>query len=411
MKYITFIIVFFTTLIFLSCEKQIESKPICLYCNTDTSKLQLIWSEINSNDSLGARSMAPIITDYGVLFSSYYHKDDAEVISLRDKKDGHIIWSWNDWNVYTDVSVSHFVKDDKLIILDHSHTYVISLIDGQTIWKSSSRPNYYGNPQGWIEGDKIYKSLYRSLRDSVNKLIVSPIDHQEWDTVLTLVGKDSYIPDIQSVKLWMAPSGDSILVFQNRSWSFKKTDGKIDLYAYNLSKRKIQWIKEDIDPDGNSHIYAITIVNNICVFNGSYGYYGFDLNTGNRLWQKKTSELALCISYLIGDILYVKSDNDIFLRLDVKTGRELSRYTGAGNYATSLVYFKNKFYCLAADELNSYDMYGKKLFSHKSPFYYKPLPYYSVFPGIGSGGCPIDPSTELMYIADEKYVMCIKVPQ
>ena len=204
--------------------------------------------------------------------------------------------------------------------------------------------------------------------------------------------------------LWVHPGGDSILVFQNRQVNFLTSDGKVDLYAYNINQDTILWRTDDITANGNSSIQPPIVYEDKVYFQGGFYISCFDALTGELIWMRDDfsarSEHFFVSNMVAADgILAAKADNDFLFGYDANTGETIWKQTDVGASSSEMIYHDGKVY-YTAGKLYAIDIRtGNIHWALSSPN-----------PNTGfSAGVAIDKTFNYLYANDRFYAMCIRL--
>jgi outer membrane protein assembly factor BamB len=267
-----------------------------------------------------------------------------------------------------------------------------------------------------VVGNYLYHSweIEQVTEDSIAWLMRSPIDHAQWDTVFTIHRENGYSVNIEPPVLWMSPVGDSVLIFQNRSLNFTLLKSRVDLLAFNLTTKTLNWRINDFVNTGESTSNAPIIHNNQCIFMGDKTVYSVNLLNGQKQWEYTVSgdpglnNLATASCIVVNNKIYLKTTGGLFSSLDAITGQLIWKNDDAGFNPSQLIFYKNKLYYMADHKIYCVDATnGKVLYTLASPNENR-IDQRGI---LYEGGLVIDPSTNLMYFADSYYATCIKVPE
>jgi outer membrane protein assembly factor BamB len=146
---------------------------------------------------------------------------------------------------------------------------------------------------------------------------------------------------------WEAPWGDSILVFQNRQWNFAASDGKIDIYAYNLCADTVLWVLEDLTEDGNSSIQRPCIYEDKLLFQGMRSQHCINLLSGELIWEHEYESGGFSsVPGLCADGKYFVRDGDDIFCYNIESGLLLWEINNTYQLQTegSMGYYQGKLY-------------------------------------------------------------------
>lgn len=220
---------------------------------------------------------------------------------------------------------------------------------------------------------------------------------------------NGYEASIEPPGVWINPMGDTILILQNRQWNFPTSDGKVDLYAYNMRTDSMLWKIDDISNDGNSSIYPPIIDGNLAYFQGMKSLHGINLLTGQLIWEHEYSDegFAQVENLCVDGKLYVHSGSDVLMAFDGNTGNlmwKTDKDYGIEDGGSMGIY-KGKLY------FNSIDMTDDNV--PQLLFCLNAENGSLIWKGSGvmksgvSGGLCIDQKTGYLYCTDASSIMCI----
>lgn len=407
-------LILYCLLSLLACEKKPEGEitppPPGINNNEDTSKLELVWSFPLGND---ASCMDPLYHNNHVLFSSSKLDASSVVLLYLNAETGEPEWQWKGFLTNTDLidENDYDIFQNKFCYGGGKETGVIDLNSGQTVWQDQARCS----PRVVVIDGFVYrKQVSEELHTPYVHLIRSPISNPKWDTLFTIYSDsiDGYTPSIEGPSLWMAPGGDSVLVFQLRSWHFGNSDGRIDFYAYNLSQQKVQFVLEDIDPSGNSNVVAPLVNGNYAYFLGARSISCIDLIKGETVWQKlfygNGAQSFSSNLLVIDNKLIVKQDNGYLTAFDKLTGNVIWQQTEAGTTPSHMKYYDGIIYYTSEGKgklmaIDATD--GGIIWAEASPHEEKNSNAFF------HGGVAINPDKGYIYAHDYYYAMCFKLPK
>jgi outer membrane protein assembly factor BamB len=271
----------------------------------------------------------------------------------------------------------------------------------------------FANIFGIILGDHHYQCF--RYRDNSKAWIgrSSLDDLTKWDTLYAIrrgvdIGQSR--PNIQSFNLWIHPeSQDSILLFQHRM----SMPNRVDVVAWNLSKKRVLWKRENLTSLGNSTASQMNVINNKTYFMGGTALHCLDLFTGKTLWQ--WDHPSGINGLILTQPLYDPDRNVLFVRdmvtelraFDPETGEVLwhNKDTGANNsdlgqmsLFNDVIYFTNDAKLWAVDALN-----GETIW--EEPTYYSTINYRF------TSGVSIDTQRNLLYTSDQQWLYGIPLPR
>lgn len=409
--------IFVIILLAWACEKPKPVPPIFLEPDPgDSSKLSLIWKKAIDTGEVGGESRQPLVYGDKLLWNAAPF-GQGFTISLSDGSTGDKIWSWNDFISTPSIHWANhqFIHNDRYVFTTNFQTHCIDLLTGQTSWRYQV-PGKNGEPNITRIGDYVYhKHNSDTWPHTFVHLVRSPIAYQQWDTVFSLYtdSLNGYTPGIEGPTLWM-DQGDSIFLFQNRSYRFgANQDGQIDFYAYNFSKKKMEFILQDIEPTGNSNVLPPVVDGDRAYVLGARNLHCIDLKDQAILWQKGFPGFGhhLMLSNLIvdGTRLIVKPDNDALYAMDKYTGDLIWSTYEAGHGPSHMKYCNGMvFYTAEGDgklfAVNTSN--GQIIWAEDSPHDGNPKYPSASF----QNGVAINEDLGYLYAQDRHFMMCFKLP-
>lgn len=203
------------------------------------------------------------------------------------KDDGSMIWRYNSYPVdrFDDM---HYDPISNRIILQQRNTVLgLDPMNGNLLTEKKvfegqrNRTGAFGkllNGYYYIPMETNNRSVGGAVRSKTTDLL-----DWEWAYRITQQEMDGIEPSTDSYNLWIHPgTGDEILLLQHRTAFPRK---RIDLVAYNMTADTMYWWHKDIEPDGNSNIGQIAIVDGKALFQGSQTLHCYDIESGNFEWK------------------------------------------------------------------------------------------------------------------------------
>lgn len=381
------------------------------------NNIEVIWTVPLNNQGNNYANLQPILYNNTLILGATPSNSANEIIYDFDKTTGQKLWQWNDYLSSPNYTTKINIKDNKAIISYSYRDYVFDLQTGSTLWRYETPTGMEASARGNVIGDHIYHpwDTENLTRDSIAWLMRSPVDYSHWDTVFTIFSENGYSVSLEPPVLWMSPTGDSVLIFQNRSFNFPLLDGRIDLLAFNLRTKQLNWRINDLTIQGNSSTHPPIIFNNQCFFLGDYSLYSINLSTGQKDWEytvtgdPASNHLMQASCIVVNNKIYLKTTGGLFSCLDANTGQLIWKNDNAGFNPSLLNFYKDKLYYMADNKIYCVDANnGKVLYTFDSPNASRTDHIGTI---VNGAGLVIDPVTNLMYFADSYYATCIKVPQ
>lgn len=412
--------IIFVLILFLSgsCEKEPIITPDQLDNPWDYhSKLNVKWHTYFYSDSTGVYFHNPHSFDNYVIFCSEFigmgDENKGLGIGVYNKQTGerHPLWSMDP---SVSINFNHPISD--WLIGGENNRYAVffsgkylscfDLTAGNLAWtnqlQGSFRISSFGN------------YLFQSNEnndETLSNLISYNIKNGDSEILYTVNKTNGYTPCIEPPSGWISPSGDTILIFQNRQWNFSLSKGKVDIYAYNMNQDSVMWVVEDLTQDGNSSIFKPIIDCNRMFFQGMLSNHCINLLTGQIVWEKEydASEGFAQVDNLYADgKLFAHSGSGSVIAYDANNGTELWKTDPDYRIITygCMGYYNGKLYFNANDDLNPLTLpnYLFCLDASTGSLLWKDS---GVVRSGMKGGIYIDQATGLLYAQDSYRIMCI----
>ena len=398
----------------LSCKKA-EKKdiPEPVAAVSDPA-LEVFWQVRADSGELGSFGREPLIWGDKLIWSNARYAEGFEVI-LTDATKGTELWRWQDFIKYRELPYQnfHFIANDHYYLNNIQETHCIDLSTGQTAWQ-----DYNANAGAYISlaGDHLYGKLQdQAFKPNTCILRRTGLGQLGWESILQVDKEDNqgFSPAIFGPSLWLAPGGDSVLIFQNRSWNFNLGKGRIDLCAFDLNAQTWRFVIKDIEPTGNSNVLPPLVDGHLAYLVGAKNLHCVDLQTGKVLWQKgfpgRGHHLMLSNLVIDGSMLVVKSDDDRIYGFDKVSGRILWDQSDAGGSPSHMKLCRGVVYYTSDSDGK---LYGVKTATGE-------ILCSSASPNQGKAGCPlagfhsgvaVSEELGLIFAHDHHYMMAIKMP-
>lgn len=408
----TIYIFLFGIIFSIGCKKPpIDPPPV----DNSKTNLSVVWHNVFYSDSTLAYFHDPYFSNEYVAFCSYQILGGSNMlagIGVYNKETGanHYLWDTEPGSTFNMTGISDWKiggENNNLAVFCNGN--IIKCYDinsGTEIWlKDIHNINFRFN----ILGNNVYVNT-----ESQTKAVLYEIDIETGSTksLLTKYTTNGYEPSFESFAGWIAPWGDSILIFQNRQWNFGESDGKVDIYAYNLEADSILWVLEDLTEDGNSSIQKPQIFGNRLFFQGMKSQHCIDLLTGEVLWEHKYDNEGFAdVENLYAEGILFARSGDNLIAYDAITGNLLWKIDNTYGLQTGgrMGYYQGNLYFTGTDEndvmrypmifcLNALE--GTLVW--KGNRVYDNAPLYNMKDGV-----IIDENTGYLYVNDALRIICI----
>lgn len=394
----------------------------CLFDCDDLSKLEVVWSKpINGNDN-NYSNLQPFVYNSSIIFGATSEGSNNETIYSFDVNTGDYIWKWNDY--FSSASAFNLTSKIEVynnlgVISNNYRDYVISLETGSTVWRYETPAGVSSMPRGSLIGNWIFHPQDvegAPGTDSIAHMARTSIDNPNWEIIYTL-RRDSTGCDVnfEPPSLAIATNGDSLLLFQRRSYNFVSGGDRQDLIAFNLKTKSVIWKIDNIAKPYTSSVHPILIKGNIAVFFGGHTVFGINIVNGSIIWtytgaNPELNSLLDASCLIEGDRLYVKTEGDQMYCLNVNTGvRAWVQIIEWSGQHSNLIYNNGKIYFTVYEKLYCINAFnGAVIFRYRSPNSDR-KDQTGRFKGYG--GLAIDPIAKRMYFADSYYMNCVKLPE
>ena len=232
-------------------------------------------------------------------------------------------------------SQNSFIIDNRVVLSTSKRMFVLDADDGSILWNYTD-PNNYGGV--CIIDNYIY------IADAVNKASATmyrfDINSGVKEELFTIRNGENepggdFTPYLMMPVKWIHPSGDEILVLQNRSYGHNKIgpDGmygysKMDLMAYNLTADSILWYRYEVDNFSSGARPAID--GDKVYFYGDRHAYCINPLNGETRWKYfigdgPEDDFNTANILIIDEKLIVKPDNDHMHAVNKETGEMIWR--------------------------------------------------------------------------------------
>jgi outer membrane protein assembly factor BamB len=412
--YILFTVLLFT--IVYSCKKDNttiiippdDNNPPCIFCDTTTSKLEVLWQKPLHPDTFIRISTEPVIANGKVIFTRWPKDTEAEKIMAFNLINGEKEWEQES------VSTSHTNSDNSLLNYEDNILYKASgkdicLLSGQTgesIWC------YNPNEDG-LSGDVLLniigKSYYREhsqggISNRTSYLTKGDLETGNTSTIFSKGMEDGFTPRLMPPGLWINQQNENILFFRNRKYNWDENETLSDVFMYNADMEELEYEWKNV-PWSNSSLY---IFDDKIYSSGNDTMYCVDIISKEIIWKEYIGQNAFSNFFIEKNVLIVNPDNRTLMGLNPYTGETIWQETDSGATCSNMIYFDGIVYfgSIGTGMLYAVDIEtGEHIWAEKSPN--KDRFSSSAF----VNGVAIDTVNRVLYTDDEYFVMAIKLPE
>lgn len=404
------------------CSKEpippINSSP-CLFDCDDISKLEVVWSKPINGIDFNYTHLQPFIYNSSIIFGAMSEGSNNETIYSFDANTGYKKWDWKDYTSASNPTrkIERYIN---LGVISYAYRdYLFNLETGTTVWRYETPVGFESNPIGNLIGNWIYHPQDvegAPGTDSIAHMMRTSIDNPNWEIIYTM-RRDSTGCDVnfEPPSLAIATNGDSILLFQRRSYNFVIGGDRQDVIAFNLKTKSVAWKLDNIAKPYTSSVHPILIKGNIAIFFGGHTVYGINISNGSIIWsytgENPNLNSLLDASCIIeGDKLFVKTEGEQMYCLYVNSGIKVwSKAIEWSGQHSNLIYNDGRIYFTVYEKIYCINAFnGAVIFRYRSPNSDR-KDKTGRFNGYG--GLAIDPVAKRMYFADSYYMNCVKLPE
>lgn len=405
------------------CRKEslfpIPPLVLCDTCNV-AKGLEVVWQEpLKSDTSDGCYGKHHTVVGNDILITTMFG-GAKNILRLFDGQTGTEKWSWDD---PAEISGGELIPDleyhnGEIVICSYHDILVVNAGTGATIWKTDTKTKGgSGGPRISVFDNQIFHSHYGNNApfNEMWSLVRSCLASPNWDTLVlfNLSQNGNYTGSFESISRLPSPNGDTILFFQNRQFYFDYPFGnRLDLYAWNITQKRYEWIINDPEPlDGNSSVGDPVIHDGKLYFRGGYTLFCIDIATGAILWQRKfenhLEHLVISALVLAEGKLILQTAYGFLYALNPQTGSIIWKSEWHGGNCKQMLYYKGNVYFASGGDGKLHAVRvsdGRTIWKEKSPNAGK-YGTSSITTGIA-----INEQLGYLYTTDDRYLICIKLP-
>ncbi len=409
---------FFLILMILGCHKEPIVPHIVPPPTPTLSKLEIVWQAPIVADTSEHSTFAQAISEDGIAFSTNFTSPTA-FVQMREAGSGAFRWKFENFILPVDGFLENQIAglNNKVVINAWHRTYCVNAVSGQLDWaKDVTMDGGAGEPHIQVYGDYVYKANYTGSKPkSTSESIVRAHYLQgKWDTLLTIVAKDSFNLNTDPGPLWINPQGDTVLIIRDNglrdvlATPYEGRYSLVNLYAWNMRTRQYEWKLEDFEDQRSIDINPPAVDGNHFYLHSKNYVYCINLIDGSLVWKQ----------YFADDIYFgniVQHKNTIILHGDDHGIWALNKSNGSiawyNNNSVGTVVQMRYF-----DGVVYYTSYGSGLLNAINAEtgatiwaeYSRTKKPNATF---GLSSVVIDPVRRVLYVADSYFMMCIKLPQ
>jgi len=375
---------------------------------------RVVWQKpLFSDTNFSFTIYKPILYEDMVIFFRHGGPQQHEEIVAMDKRDGRIRWEWKEEVRNYDFDSNPLIISDTLIIASGSQIYLIDLHTGRTIKEINEEVDTNYVPIGGLlthYRGRLYQTYEGEFND--NKSYIRSIDLMDGYWRTEVIDSSIYEGDfvaLHAPTVWVTERGDTILVSLKRTVNLQDRQRyRCDLVSYNITADTVMWEREGIELTGST-ADTIRIEGDRIYFVGDRHLECVNKYTGETIWRSKVlgrdGLLLLSKPLYTKDTIYLLSTNGYIIAMSKEDGRVIynRKCNGNGSYLTL---YEGKLYrsFITMDVIDSKS--GRVILTIK-----KSHNYSRRTPGKWGDGVVIDPETELMYVEDGFFAMCLTLPE
>jgi len=403
-----------------SCRKQPLEGPIqppIVDTSTVKRNFEIVWMSPASSDTSECITDMPCLVN-GDIMSVKFFCGTEDIVQMFDGKTGQRKWTKSDPTEWADGSFVSSTDgwNDMSFVCSWDDIHAFDRLSGALLWHSDiSSDTTNGMPRIRVLNNHVYHVHRPDGTDVASAhLVRASVTGGSWDTLFSAYKKhtNGYSPSFEMPDIWIAPTGDTLLIFQNRQYNFAGIDGKIDLYALSLRTREVVWKLEDLVPEGNSSVKPPLVWHDRVFFQGMRTLYCIEVATGKVLWWKNYNGNLWPVFtgarlHIFDDrLLIAQSDNGDIYAFDVQTGTQVWKTADDYAWDKEIVLHKGKIYAIGYGFLRCFDATsGKLLWGALPPARQMGYPYAK----FSYGGVLLNPDLGYIYANDKLFWYCLKI--
>lgn len=407
----------FLILMALSCKKEPIAPPMVPPIHAP-SKLEIVWQVPIVPDTSEHSTSPQALTEGGIAFSTNFTIPSA-FVQMREADTGAFRWKFDDFIMPIDGFLRNQIErlNNKIVINKWHRTYCIDPLNGHLDWALDvTNDGGAGEPFIGVYGDYVYKANYTGSKpkSTSESIVRSHYLLGKWDTLFSIIAKDSFYLNIMPPTLWVNPQGDSVLIIRDnglRDVHATAHEGRynlVNLYAWNMRTRQYDWKWEDFQDQRGINLNHPAVDGNRMFLHSKNYLFCINLLDGTLIWEKPFSD-DIYFGNLIqhNNLIIVHGDDHGIWGVDKATGAIVWHNNSTIGTVVKMDYFDGVVYYVSRGSGLLYAIdaeTGTTIWAEYSPSK-KP------FASFGLSDIVIDPVRRVLYTADGYYLMCIKLPE
>ena len=311
------------------------------------SPIKLIWQVPLAPGKELAHSDYPLLVGEDKIVFTTSLAATFNGMFVCDRRTGERLWTSENDEI---IATSEYYKTSSggdIFLSANKHVYKFDGENGNLEWSVSSRNGYDNLTQ---IGDYIYHvSEIGSGQAHVSYLLRTHKNSGKSETLFQLetAKNDGLEPSPLPPILWRNHNEDSILIFSCRNLDVGPIRNRLDLIAWNLSTRKLEWMNTEAGPKGLGTIHVPIIYDEKIFLKDSEHITCFDPESGRIIWQSGPMTGHSQTPLLFAENkLFVNPDGRDMYALDPDNGAIIWHKTGmeAPAAASHTLYYDGKLY-------------------------------------------------------------------
>jgi len=391
------------------------SKPVC-----DTT-LKLVWQKIISKDS--SYGEARFFFENGRYIYKYTADQDKEIKWGFFEFNGnniHELWGIKTDNqngkrvFYGSRAVKDFLLFQNKFIYSVGTTVYCYSFQGDLIWENKfDGVENKGNGDASISGfgNKVYMGSRRNDSIHIRYLFEIDIETGLERLLYTEPVENNMIGTFDPPLLYMLEN-DTIATFQIRKYSQVDAHYRSDLVAFNISKKEILWRKDSLDRYARGSANPILVENNKLYYAGAFDIYCLDAVSGKLIWRQAFDNYHYEFNHtsmlLLENGLVAKSEHEQIALLNKETGDIIWENRAVGTGSSQIELYKGDL-IMSSGGKGTIECLDSRtgLLKWKAK---APNQCIDNRAGFGLYSFVINPKTNLLYICDNFFIQCLKLP-